>query len=385
MHDIIFVSMENWDEIWRRNQFVVSELAKRFPDKRILFVGLTRDFSHELRTGKVLRRRKVASSASQIPNVSLTNPPKLLPNSIPFCRRINEWMFRVHVRRAARCLGLKKPLLWLNPHYSVHMVGRMNECAVIYDVTDDWTHLKQGKAVMSLTREQDRELAARADAVIVCSKALFESRREYSKRIELIPNGVNTEHYALVGERPKDGRWKAPVFGYTGSIHPQRVDVKLVRKLAEAFPEGSVVLVGPNMLDEAARALLADVPNLHLPGSVAYAEIPQTMTQFDVCIVPHVESDFTESLNPIKLWEYLASGKPIVSTNVAGFRDYPQHVEIASGDDFIAACQRVLDLSSRSADVQIDSKARREEAKAHSWESRLDDVLKVMAEVTKPV
>lgn len=383
MHDLIFVSMEDWDEIWRRNQFLASKFAQRFPENRILFVGLTRDFSHDLRTGKIFKQRQRASFVPDFPNILLTNPPKLLPNSIPLCRLFNDWMFRSHVRRASRRLGLNAPILWLNPHSAVHMVGRMDERAVIYDVTDDWTHFQQKKAVTCLTREQDRDLAARADTVIVCSHALLETRREYSKRIELIPNGVDVEHYSSVTERPHDGRWKTPVFGYTGSVHPQRVDVELVCALAQAFPYGSVVLVGPNMLDQAAHARLADLSNVHLVGAIPYAQIPDTMTQFDVCIVPHVESAFTESLNPIKLWEYLASGKPIVSTNVAGFRDYPQHVEIASGDEFVRACERVLEAAKDEAKASQKCEARRHEASGHSWESRLDDVLKVVRAISE--
>jgi glycosyltransferase involved in cell wall biosynthesis len=103
------------------------------------------------------------------------------------------------------------------------------------------------------------------------------------------------------------------------------------------------------------------------------------MRAFDVCIVPHRVTPFTESLNPIKLWEYLAAGKPIVSTDVAGFRDYPQFVRIASdAPSFLQAVQAAL-----TEDPSLPQ-ARRAEAQHHSWNSRLDAVEQVISATSLP-
>jgi len=161
------------------------------------------------------------------------------------------------------------------------------------------------------------------------------------KALLLLPNGVDHARYAAIPDASQPGRWPGPVFGYTGTIHSDRFDVELVAGLAEAFPGGSVVLVGPDHLTAGRRGRLAAHPNIHITGPVPYARIPEVMGHFDVCIVPHVETQFTNSLNPLKLWEYLASGKPVVSTNVAGFSDYPQFCRIASGrEGFVRACRR---------------------------------------------
>jgi glycosyltransferase involved in cell wall biosynthesis len=100
------------------------------------------------------------------------------------------------------------------------------------------------------------------------------------------------------------------------------------------------------------------------------------MRAFDVCIVPHRVSPFTESLNPIKLWEYLAAGKPIVSTPVPGFRDYPQHVYLGADiASFGAGIEAAL------AEDPARSEARRREAQHHSWDERVDAVVRVMSDV----
>src|SRR5207245_1179743 len=163
----------------------------------------------------------------------------LLPDSVALGRLVNEWMFRRHVRRITRSLGITQPMLWLNPHSAVHMAGRMQEAGVIYDITDDWTCLDQSAAAGRRTRAQD----------------------------------------------------------------------------------GALVFIGPAFLSEAERARLTATGRVHLVGAVPYMQLPAYMRAMDVCIMPHRMTAFTESLNPIKLWEYLAAGKPIVSTDVAGFRD----------------------------------------------------------------
>lgn len=378
MPDLIFVSMENWDTVWRRNQFLCAGLARRFPEHKILFVGLPRDVTNDLRHGRLPALGDADEVVPGLPNITLTRPIKLLPNTLAAGRRFNEKLFRSHVQRAARRLGLQSPLLWLNPHSAVHMAGKMGEKSVVYDITDDWTTLTQSPALARLTIDQDAALCRRADAVIVCSERLFEMKRGLTDRLHLVPNGVDPDHYARVLDgngplpSPADG-WHHPVLGYTGSIHPDRVDVSLVESLARRFPQGTVALVGPNMLPAGDRQRLQSCPNVVLTGPVPYAQVPDIMRAFDVCITPHRVTAFTESLNPIKLWEYLAAGKPIVATDVAGFRDYPQFVRLArDADGFAQAVESALQEAPSAGE------ARRAEARRHSWDARLDQVQAVL-------
>jgi teichuronic acid biosynthesis glycosyltransferase TuaH len=381
--DVIFVSMEDWDEVWRRNQFVCAELIKRNPGIRVLFVGRPLDVSNAVRRGRW--RRDPGRTTRPVPGMAgvvLTHPPKLFPNSLAAGRLANEAMFRWYVRRAAEAHRLRRPVLWLNPHYAVHMVGRMGERGVIYDVTDDWTMFDGGSArEAALTAEQDRELCRRATATIVCSQRLYELKRPLCSDLRLIPNGVHVQHYRRVldaaGQLPDvAGRWERPVLGYTGSIHPERVDVGLIEQVATRMSSGTIVLVGPDMLSPPDRQRLAATGRVCFTGPVAYRDLPDLMRAFDVCVVPHRVSPFTDSLNPIKLWEYLAAGKPIVSTPVAGFRDFPKLVHLAGdADEFVAAVGRAL-----AEDPALGGQ-RRGEAAGHSWASRVQQVEQVLQSV----
>jgi glycosyltransferase involved in cell wall biosynthesis len=373
-NDLIFVSMENWDDIWRRNQFVCAELVRRRPDLRILFVGLPINVSNSLRRGRVGEIFRASTYAVPgFDRITVTHPPKLLPDSLAAGRAVNEALWRRHVRRVAGRLGLRHPVLWLNPHYAVHAAGGMGESAVVYDITDDWTTLTQSPRLVERIKQQDAELCRRADATIVCSERLRDLKRGMSESLHLIPNGVDAGHYARVLDGSADvpaeaRRWPKPVLGYTGTIHPDRVDVGLIEALGRART-GSVALIGPNFLSVEDSQRLQGLGNVFMPGPVSYVRIPDYMAAFDVAITPHRMTAFTESLNPIKLWEYLAAGLPIVSTDVAGFRDYPELVRLArTPGEFVAACRGAL------AEGRAKSERRREVAAGHSWASRADAI-----------
>jgi|GEM_PF-657630 len=482
MKKLIFVSLESWDDIWRRNQFVCAELARRYPDMRILFVCPPRDVSNAIRTRRLGSLRGPNNWHPEgFPNITVTRPLKLLPSTLAIGRWVNDLMTRWYVRRAALRLNeqgsknnteaaaaaarlrvtgdrlqgeqnsesgsqkrLKNPesriqnpegskdatknestahpkpsasclpssdfsssaalpqhsnsylltpnssplrgtVLWLNPQDAVHMVGRMGESRVIYDITDDWTqftHFTDRKALLDRTIAEDARLCRKADAVIVCSKSLYESRKALCRDIRLIPNGVDAAHYRCVlddhGPLPEPCRnWPRPVFGYTGSIHADRVDVTLVEAMTVAMKAqnmpGTLVLIGPVMLPAHQRHRLEATGRVIFSGPMAYRDLPQYMRAFDVCIVPHCMTAFVESLNPIKLWEYLAAGKPIVSTDVAGFRDYPELVRTArTAEEFVAQCRAAI------AEGTEKSELRRAEAGKHSWRSRVDEIVDVM-------
>jgi teichuronic acid biosynthesis glycosyltransferase TuaH len=167
--------------------------------------------------------------------------------------------------------------------------------------------------------------------------------------------------------------WAKPVFGYTGTIHGDRVDVNLIAAVAQIYPSATIAMVGPNLLEQTDQQALDQFSNVVFTGSQPYLDLPNIMRAFDVCMVPHLVTPFTESLNPIKLWEYLAAGKPIVSTNVAGFRDFPELLFVA---------QTHADFKENlSAALSADKSAvndRQDVAKLHSWDSRLHLVMRVL-------
>jgi teichuronic acid biosynthesis glycosyltransferase TuaH len=392
MRDIVFIAMEDWDEVWRRNQPVAAGFARRSPEHKVLFVGLSIDFSHLIRKGRfkqalrgVFRRQLTSPPGFEFDNIRLLNCVKWLPNTLSWGRAFNRWLERIHIRRACRKLGIKRPLLWINPYYATHMVGQLGEEGVVYDVGDDWTSFPQPTEwLRKLVVAEDEELTRRADAVIVVSKRLFEMKQQHARRLYHIPNGVYVERYAAVCNRtlpphPLARNWNHPVLGYTGSVHQDRLNIDMIAALAKAYPQATIALVGPNMLDPSAAAALSAHKNILLTGPVDFSEMPQIMSAFDVCIVPHRVNDFTESLSPLKLYEYLASGLPTVATPASGFRQFPHLIHLAADNEsFIEAVGVALN---EPASLR---RQRQVAASEHSWDARLDEIESVVATALSP-
>lgn len=373
MRDVIFISLENWDGIWRRNQFLCAEWLRRFPEMRLLFVARPKDFSNALRNRSAAElRRPVLEKQSEFKGLTILNPIKFLPNSVPVCRRFNRELLHLQIRVAARRAGLRAPLLWINDHCAQPLVGRLRERAVVYDITDDWTLLPAtGEAERERIRLLDAKLCQSADLVVVCSRALEQSRKSFCRRIITVPNGVDAAHYRGCMHSRREAS-EGPVFGYVGTLHSDRIDLNLVEQLALARPEARVRLCGPDHLTVAERKALLSIPNVELREPVHYRDVPKVIAEFDVCILPHHCTPFTESLNPIKLWEYLASGKPVAATPVAGFREMAHVCHLGQGiDGFVRACADALfENPSRAA-------ARIKEAESNSWKARSEQLLEV--------
>ena len=379
---ILFVSLEPWDDIWRRNQFLCDGLLRRSGSTQILFVQPPFDNSYAVRSRNFA---KIQLSASLVSGgfegrLQLFTPTKWFPNSLPLGRNRNGISLAKQVKRAFVSLGWTATHLWINQHEAASLLDAEIAAESIYDITDDWTKFSGNQTQLELVQKQDQKLCVEASQVIVCSDQLFEDKRNLVKanRLHLIPNGVHVEHYQAVMDdskslHPVTQNWKTPVFGYTGTIHGDRVDVELISRIAKANLQATIAMVGPNLLDADERLTLSKFSNIVFTGAKPYADLPDIMRAFNVCIVPHVVTSFTDSLNPIKLWEYLAAGKPIVSMNVAGFRDFPELVHVSdSHEGFLKNLDNVLQ------ELPSLASARQSVAQQHSWDRRIDQVVQIL-------
>jgi glycosyltransferase involved in cell wall biosynthesis len=372
---IVFISLEPWDEIWRRNQFICDGLLHKSTETQILFVQPPFDNSYALRTSKLnkIRRTPTLVDGGYGGRLKWFTPTKWLPNSLTVGRSWNEKHLLNQIKRVLRDLHWTATHLWINQHESAHLLGEGIAVNTIYDITDDWTKFSGNQAQLEVITNQDATLCKSCDHVIVCSQQLFDDKAHLvdSERLHLIPNGVHVDHYEAVADTSLPvhalaQNWDKPVFGYTGTIHGDRVNIQLIASVAKAYPSATISMVGPNLLEQSDQQKLNQFSNIVFTGPQPYTELPDIMRVFDVCMVPHLVTPFTESLNPIKLWEYLAAGKPIVSTNVAGFRDYPDLVSVAdTSDDFVSLLALV---PSESPDLPA---LRQQAVRQHTWGQRV--------------
>jgi glycosyltransferase involved in cell wall biosynthesis len=236
-----------------------------------------------------------------------------------------------------------RPALWINDPRWAHLLAS-TDWRSLYDITDDWVQADRAAPEHDRLAAFDAELLTRCDEVVVCSPALVRSKGT-SREVTLIRNAVDVDRYRSVYGRPADLP-NAPIALYAGTLHEDRLDVELViataRRLAETG--GRLVLVGPNALTAQNTARLELSPAVVVLGSRPKDAIPAYLQHANALIVPHIIDGFTDSLDPIKLYEYLAVGRPIVSTAVAGFREQERvpGVLVAGGDGFADAVVEAL-------------------------------------------
>ncbi len=333
--DVVCCSLEPWDEVWRRNQHLATELLGLRPTLRLLFAEAAVDIPWSL----VQRRWPRASGLRSIGDSGrlwAMAPRKWVP------RRVwaggDRSLFR-QVTAASHKLGFERPVLWVNDSVYAPMVTATGWPSV-YDITDDWVLGKAPDREMDRQRRNDAAMMRQATEVVVCSPALDDSRSQI-RPVHLVQNGVDIEHLRAPTRRPADLPSTRIVL-YQGTLSPGRLDLDLCRSLAEALRgEATVVFVGPNSLTRESTQSLTGVGAVIL-GARPYTDLPAYLQHADVLVVPHQHNPFIESLDPIKAREFVALGRPVVSTPVAGFRDLDPPIATAEGDVFVEAVKATL-------------------------------------------
>ena len=359
MTDLVVVSLERWDDVWRRNQHLVAGLLEADPGLRVLFVEPPADPTHDLASR---RSPSLGTSVIEVGEPApgrlwTLRPVKWLPRRVD--PRADERLARA-VMRAATRLGMRHPLLWINDPGMAGLAERSG-WPTVYDITDDWLAAARPGAELERTAANEALLLDLAREVVVCSPELAR-RKGATRPVVLIPNAVDVEAYRRPAPRPADLPG-GPAALYLGTVHADRIDVDLCDATARALgPAGTLMLVGPNLLtsDESMRLERAGA---RLLGPRRRDEVVGYLQHADVLVVPHVVTGFTDSLDPIKLYEYQAVGRPVVSTPVAGFRDAADpRITVAAGDAFVAAVVDAVPARTRfpvGADGEVASWAER--------------------------
>ncbi|HEY2797274.1 MAG TPA: glycosyltransferase [Thermoanaerobaculia bacterium] len=239
---------------------------------------------------------------------------------------------------------------------------------VVYDCMDEWTNFP-GFGPEVLSREE--ALVRGADATVVSADRLWEKWKGTAPRLILAKNGIDAEHYrALYGPNDLLGSVKHPVIGYYGAL-ASWVDAPLLEKIVRGHPEGTVVLAGGHF--DVDLSGIAKAPNVRLLGQRPYDEMPKLLWNFDVCVIPFLVNDITEATNPVKFYEYLFGGKPVVAPALTELLPYAELSYLARPHDhaeFLAKLEAAL------AEPPDDPRraARRRVAEENDWAHRYETI-----------
>lgn len=327
-------------------------------------------------SGRDIKRALRKLAASLAPPVRVAEGlwhctvPQLPFRRVPGVQAFNRLFGRWAVRRAARRAGIgPRRLSWFAVPHPGFLAGRLGEEACIYYCIDDYAAHPGVDA--DTIAACDERLSRRADVLFVAPPALLEPKRALNANVVPAPHGVDADLFAQACDAatplPELARdLRAPVVGYVGSLHAW-IDVPLLEWLARERPAYSFLLVGHAHVPlDGLRAL----PNVRLVGSRPYAELPRWLKAFDVALIPYRLNRQVAHANPLKLREYLAAGRPVVSVRNPEIEKFAQWVRIADGrEQFLAA------LDAAVAEGLGDTDARRAAVANQSWERRVDDAL----------
>ena len=399
--DIVLISSIEWDFNWQGHQELATRLAR--DGNRVLYVENMGVRSPGLRDARRVAQRLSHWAGSLLdggvrqvsPNLYVCSPLTLPPFGSDVRRHLNRRLLLPLIRRAVRGLGLEPDVVWtFLPTDTAASLARMfskPRGVVVYYCIADFAELTpHSRDILN----SERSIIDMSDVIFAQGARLAERCSRVGKKAEVCPFGVNfdlfvrgagesggpslndsggtTRHSAaaeLMSGLPR------PIIGYVGGIH-NVFDAQMMASMARAKRDWSWVLVGPQ---QTPTPEMRRMPNVYLTGPKPHAELPDYISRFDVGIVPYIMNGYTETVIPTKINEYLAMGKPVVSTNlpeVASFNSL-HGVLITCPNrpkEFIASIERALHSKGEGA----DETRRRTVAAANDWGQRFERMSKLV-------
>ena len=350
-----------WDFVWQRPQQIFSRLAR---NHRVLFIEDPVIAEGEPRLAIDEPYPNLVRIVPQIPQHLAVNADKDAEIFLPQIKKALD----EHPLLAGR---FEQPLHWFySPMPAPGYMGQFNAVGVVYDCMDELANFRFAPPDIA---DRERFVMSRADVVFTGGYQLFESKSRFHDNVHFYGCGVDVEHYGKARDEATEVpaavlAAPGPRFGYFGVID-ERLDYELIAALAEHFPAASVVMAGPVVKVDPNE--LPQHENIHWLGQQRYEDLPAIVKGFDVCLMPFALNEATKYINPTKTLEYMAGGKPIVSTAVADVvRNFTPIVDVArSPAEFVDAVERAW----RQADADLIAQGI-ERAQNASWDATVESM-----------
>lgn len=325
--NIICISSIDWEFIWQGHQEIMSKLAKN--GNRILFIENTGVRTPGVRDIPRLKERiKNYFKGAKGIRKEMENLYIFSPLALPFpysriARFINRRLIMPVLEQWIKIMDFNELIIWtfLPTPLSIDIIDNLPKKLVVYYCIDAFS---ASSASAKKIKKSEAVLLKKADLVFVTSKSLYNYCSKYNDKVYIFPFAVNFEEFekARLNEVNSANEEligiKRPIIGYIGGIH-KWLDFNLIAKTAQRYPDYSFVFIGPIQTDISS---LGGIKNIYFPGKKEHHQIPQFIKNFDVCIIPYLLTDYTQNVYPTKLNEYLAMGKPVVSTDLPEVADF---------------------------------------------------------------
>ena len=380
--NIICISSIDWDFIWQGHQEIMSTLADN--GNRVIFIENTGVRSPRIRDASRIRSRfknwfSGVKGIRRIKDGLFVYSPLVLPfpylkiavwfNSRNILSILDKWI---------KAVNFNNPIIWtfLPTPLTLDLIDKIPHDLSVYYCIDSFA---TSSATAKKIKASEIKLLKISDLVFVTSNQLYNYCRGYNQNVHIFPFGVNYAQFERIrlseGPRPEEIiNIKKPIIGYIGGIH-KWIDLDLIRKVAINRPNYSFVFVGPIQTNVSA---LTGLKNIYFLGKQKHERLPSFIKNFDVCLIPYKITDYTNNVYPTKLNEYLAMGKPVVSTSLPELISFNKAsndiVSIGKNyEEFISLIDRAVN------DLRVENVQKRlDVAKKNSWDNRISEMSKLI-------
>ena len=400
MDIVAFVPSGDYEGNTRRRMLaaVAAELRRRGRGEKMLCVErpvcpLSTPVKHPRKFLEWLAGRRGLRQVEQ--NVWAWTPWVLIHDIValkrPAIERLNMRLVRRGLEAALRRIGIADSpelVLWIFHPYQVEYLQLLSPALRVYECWDDHQEFSAPKANPALRRwlgDLEQRICEEADLVLATSAALAKKMSAIHSNVMMVPNGVDFEHFnaaAPTGQyKPVTSRGDPPRIGFVGKIN-EKLDLPLLDTISARRPEWTFIIVGPfdgqrELRSSAVYRRIKARENVQLLGAQPYERIPDIVSTFDVCTIPFAVNDLTRAICPLKLHEYLAAGKPVVSTDLPEVRQFCEVVYVArSAREFEQMVEQAL-----AEDCPELRQRRIQIARENSWAKRAETMLRAMERV----
>lgn len=374
---------------WTNRQHIMTRFAKEYPvlyiEPRVwIFRYMIEHIASPKKIIHLLRR--IFSYEHVQDNLYIKSQWNLIPGSREFSwisalnHTLNTWSV-MHTAKTAGFLD-GTSVVWIYDTEAAEYLSEFPSATIVYDCVDD--HAVQAGVNRNPARvhEEERKILKRSDLVTVTSQRLLKMKRKHAKNIHLVLNAGDVALYqkpllpeAIQAAKNTLGHIPHPILGSVGALDSYKYDFELLVDSATRHPDWHFVFVGAPVVDHKTPALnkLKKLPNIHIIGSIPREYVPAYVAYFDICLIPYKNNEYNEASFPLKFWEFMATGKPIVASGVPELQEYEPMIAYANTpQEFSQKIQHIL-----ASGALIDG-VRTELASHHGWDNRAAELKQLL-------
>jgi glycosyltransferase involved in cell wall biosynthesis len=376
---LVATSAGDWDGIQHRPHHFMKRSSKS--GWTVIYVEPPVSLIGPLKNKNLLAnwKRWLKGCVKREENLYVFSPPPVLPfgSKYRFINKINQFIFSVSLKKVLSNFNGEKEMYSFLPN-SVDLLKYIEFKKVYYDCVDDHASFT-GLINPSVVTQMEKELMKKADVCFATANQLLEDRKNWSDNFHLVPNGAEFEHFSRVQNEkfpiPQElENVNRPIIGFYGGISDW-INLDIIAKAAKNLPNCSFVLLGPidTNIDQ-----FKNLSNAYFFGPKPYSQLPNYIQSFDICLIPFKINKLTKSVNPIKMYEYLSAGKPVISTPLPEVLHYREVIEIVTNsEEMTKAITTILENGNSQTDVERCQNI----GKRNSWDARWDMVLSLIHQV----